>query len=275
MVICGFAAANVSFATAPYNSPVIDGNIGSDWHSDELLLEDGGDSPWVDNDLVALWLTWDAENLYIGLEYTVSGNGVEFYIDAGSGGSFSFRAEDGWTGAWPRDVTSDRDIEIFAGAWDGAPFDVYRAADTSSVPIGDECRSATGGSYESEVAIPWTIVYPAGFPTGAEIAVAALLVGGDGYFAADAMPNQPTVGDGEGPDNLENFEIISIDADSDGIPDFEGTYIGGTVQFSDIDSPPYPIATIEAGGFYAASSPDDGSWRLFGFHVGETTGSII
>jgi len=273
-ILCGFAVANLSFATAPYNSPVIDGNIGSDWGADELLLEDAGDSPWDSSDLTALWLTWDAGNLYFGFEYSISVNGVVCYIDCGSGGSVSFRSGDGWAGAWPRDVTSERDIEVFMGAWNGSAFEVYRATPTSSSSIGD-CLSATGGSFESEVAIPWASIFSSGFPVGAEIAVAVLLVGEGGYFAGDAIPNQPTVGDGEGPDNIENFEIIALDADSDGVPDFDGTYIGGTVQFTDVDSPPYPIATIEAGGFYANSSSEDGSWRLFGFHIGETTGSII
>ncbi|MCK5833387.1 hypothetical protein KAH81_06930, partial [bacterium] len=210
------------------------------------------------------------EYLYIGIHYSISENGVTCYLDCGSGGSFSFRAEDGWTGTWARDITSDRDIEIFMGAWNGGAFNIYSADENTSTSIDGECLSACSGSFDSEVGLPWTAVFPDGFPIGAEIAIATLLVGGDGYFAADAMPDQPTVGDGIGPDLLEVFETIIVDADSDGIPDFEGTFIGGTVYFSDITSPPFPLAQINAGEQSSISSQEDGSWQLTGLEVGDT-----
>ncbi|HHS50307.1 MAG TPA: hypothetical protein ENN07_04250 [candidate division Zixibacteria bacterium] len=253
----------------PYNSPIIDGNIGADWEPDELRIEDAGDSPWGGNDLEELWLTWDAHYLYIGIRYTISGNGVVCYIDCGDGGTGSFRTEDGWTGAWPRDVVSTRGINIFMGAWDGAPFDVYRADATTSTAITGECITATGGAFDSEIAIPWTTIYPDGFPVGAQFAIAVLLVGGDGYFAADGMPDQPTVGEGERPSVMQVFLNVQVDTDSIGIPDFAGTYIGGTVSFADADSPSFPIATARAGDNIATSSPLNGSWMLAGYSVGE------
>lgn len=261
---------------APYNSPVIDGNIGSDWVPDENILSDpADDSPWGGNELRELWLTWDVNNLYIGIEFSVSGNGLTVYLDVVDGGTMSFRDEDGWAGAWRRDVTSDRGIDIYLGGWDGAAMNVYSASDSNSTDIGGFCETATGGSYQAEAKIPWDQIYPGGMPFGAELAIASLLVGGDDYFAADAMPDQPTVGDGEGPDNLENFHTVAVDADSNGVPDFSGTYIAGTVHFSDIDTPPYPIATISPfEGPVVQSSPDDGSWEIYGYAVGDTISFI-
>ncbi|HDR91418.1 MAG TPA: hypothetical protein ENN75_04115, partial [candidate division Zixibacteria bacterium] len=275
LVICVFAA--VCSAFAPYNSPIIDGVIGSDWQGDENILSDPpDDSPWGGNELRELWLTWDADNLYIGVEFSVAGNGIAIYIDADDGGTVSFRGEDGWEGAWRRDVTSDRGIDLFLGGWDGSALSVYTAGETNSTDISGFCETATGAGYEAEAKIPWNQIYPSGMPVGAELAVAVLLVGGDDYFAADAMPDQPTVGDGAGPDNLENFQIVSVDSDSDGVPDFEGTYVAGAVVFSDVDSPPFPVATLTPSvGPVVQSSPDDGSWELFGYAVGDTIGQIV
>ena len=274
-LLFGLALASFALAAAPYNSPIIDGNIGGDWRVDEeLLVDTPGDSPWGGNDLASLWVTWDAANLYLGIDYSVDGNGLTAYLDVGDGGSISFRSEDGWSGAWPRAVTSDRDIEIFLGAWDGAAPGVYRAYPDSSTDVGGSCPSASGGSYHAEVAIPWSILYPSGVPVGAEIGAAVLLVGGDGYFAADAMPNQPTVGDGEGPDNLENFQTISVDADSDGVPDFSGVAVPGRVTFEDIPIPPFPGAEISYnvnGDFFGETFSDSlGYFSLTGVADGDT-----
>ena len=272
--LCLFAV--IASAYAPYNSPIIDGVIGTDWDSDENILSDPpDDSPWGGNELRELWLTWDADNLYIGVQFSVAGNGITVYIDADDGGTVSFRDEDGWEGAWRRDVTSDREIDIFMGGWDGSPLNVYRAGETNSTDISGFSESATGAGLEAEVRIPWNQIYPTGMPVGAELAVAVLLVGGDDYFAADAMPDQPTVGDGEGPDNLGNFQIVAVDADSNGVPDFSGTYIAGNVIFSDIVSPPYPIATIiPSEGPIVQSSSEDGGWQLYGYSIGDTIAEI-
>ncbi len=268
-------AAFALLAIAPYNSPIIDGAIEADWKPDENILSDPpNDSPWSGNELCELWLTWSADHLYIGIEFSVSGNGVTVYIDADEGGTSSFRAEDDWEGAWRRDVTSERPIDIFMGGWNGSAMSVYRAGTTNSIDISGFCESSTGAGFEAEVKIPWAQIYPSGMPVGAEIAVAVLLVGGDDYFAADAMPDQPTVGDGAGPDILENFQIVAVDSDSDGVPDFAGTYIAGFVRFSDIDTPPYPVATINCAGRFGESSTSDGSWQLHGFAVGDTLASL-
>lgn len=282
LVACGFAVAALTAAPAlaapqaPYNSPIIDGAIGSDWEIDENVLSDlPDDSPWGGNELRELWVTWDVDNLYIGIEFSVSGNGMTVYIDAGSGGTISFRSADGWSGAWARDVTSERDIEIFMGGWDGADLNAYRADSSSSIDISGQCESSTGTGFDSEVALPWDEIYPGGFPVGAEIRIATLLVGGDDYYAADAMPDQPTVGDDTGPDVLENFQTIAVDADSDGVPDFGGTYIGGTVRFEDVVTPPYPVARIHGYSTYTYSSTDDGSWQIYGPEIGDTLGEII
>lgn len=281
MLLCGFAPIALWAMPAPYNSPIIDGTIGSDWDTDDIhIIDSSDDSPWAGNEIYGMWITWDSENLYIAVDYTLSANGLSVYVDAEEGGTVDFRADDGWTGAWPRDVTSDKPIDLFLGSWSGAPFDIYNANEDNSTDIGAYCHSATGELYNAEALIPWDIVFTGGFPIGAKINIACLLVGGDNSYAGDALPDQPDVGDDEGPDNLTNFETISLDSDSNGIPDYQGTYIAGSVSFSDIDDPPFPVVNIYyqnplGEDYFSSSSTDDGSWAIYGLSTGDTLSSIL
>jgi len=76
-----------------YNTPTIDGRVttdpaADDWESDELAWRDpNNDNRWgpSDGDLVDLYVTWDADSLYVGVKTTNGpssyGNGYLVYID--------------------------------------------------------------------------------------------------------------------------------------------------------------------------------------------------
>ncbi len=93
-----------------YNTPTIDGSINiaaGDWDSDELIVDDpNDDSAWgASSEMNNLWLTWDADNLYVGIEYTASGNAMIVYLDMSIvGGETDFNSNNGYTGAYPRNI---------------------------------------------------------------------------------------------------------------------------------------------------------------------------
>ncbi|MCD6417452.1 hypothetical protein J7M00_01550, partial [bacterium] len=287
---CIFLVSAVFFAFAvPYNTPTIDGVITispDDWDADELRGDDpADDSYWgTANDFDDIYLTWDADFIYFGLKYTVSDNGMVLYIEASiDGGVVDFNSTRGYMGAYPRNITfpDSVGIDFFIGSWNGAGPFVYLAADSNSVEITSSCPTATGGNFVQEIAVPWGVIFDdvGGIvPPNLNLKVVGVIVGGDDYGAGDAVPDNPSVDGGEGPNLLTEYVEIPVDEDGDGIPDFSGEAVAGTVFFNDstFTSPPYPVATISAydhtsGDFVASafSSADDGAFLIAGFSVGD------
>jgi hypothetical protein len=65
-------------------TPTVDGTIGTDWGSDQLLTTSSTASSWGAglNELRALHVCYDATNLYVGIEGTVeAANGIVLYLD--------------------------------------------------------------------------------------------------------------------------------------------------------------------------------------------------
>ena len=271
----------------PYNSPTVDGVIeisAADWDSDELVGDDpADDSHWLGNDIDNIYLTWDANYLYIGVEYEISDNAMIIYFEDGTpGGVTDFNSERGYSGAFPRNITfpDSVGIDFIVASWNGDGPYVYLTAEGTSTDLTGECLAATGDSYSQEVAIPWSVIYPDAEGTvipGAQLRIVGVIAGGDNWGAADAVPDNPSVDGGEGPHLLTEFITVPLDTDGDGIPDFSGGALYGTVHFDDpqFASPPYPAAQISvypAGGNLAVasavSSPEDGSFILAGLDTG-------
>ena len=274
----------------PYNSPTIDGTISvspDDWDSTELVVEDpNDDSYWgTTNDFHNIWLTWDANFLYLGLEFTVSDNAMIVYIETGiSGGVSDFNSTRGYSGAYPRNITfpDSIGIDLMVADWNGATPSVFKISDSSSAEITSSCLSASGDSYQQEIAIPWNTIYPDAeniVLDGARLKIVGVIAGGDNYGACDAAPDNASVDGGEGPHLLDNLITIAVDSDSDGIPDYSGSAVSGTVSFDDtmFAEPPYPVASVEAyisetSELFATanSSSDDGSYLLAGLQIDST-----
>ncbi|HHE37635.1 MAG TPA: T9SS type A sorting domain-containing protein [Candidatus Cloacimonetes bacterium] len=212
----------------PYTTPTIDGDL-SDWDLDELRVDDPTtDSAWGSgNEFDNLWVTWDAVNLYVGIEYTASDNAMIVYFDMGiTGGETDFNSGNGYAGAYPRNITFDSadDIDLMIASWNsGSPW-VWNIVDNASNEIGGSCVIA--GTTTAELAIPWLSIYgdltPCIVPTGAVIKAVGVIAGGDNWGACDSAPdNSDTNGDG-GPDHLTNLWTTNLDSNpEDCIPDFE------------------------------------------------------
>ena len=70
---------------APYHKILVDGDLG-DWSSGEKIVNDSSDGEFL-NRIDALFVTWDGENLYLGINHKVDGNGLLLYLDKNYGSS--------------------------------------------------------------------------------------------------------------------------------------------------------------------------------------------
>lgn len=249
LVLAGAAAGNT------YNHPTIDGHVTTgpnDWEADELAYEDPDDDCRYypsDGDLVDLYVTWDADSLYVGLTTTNGpggfGNGYVLWIDTD--------VQDGITGAtdflsadfYQRQVTfSDFGADVVMGGWNlPLHFDAKYCTDpTSTTPFEEFRSSCNPGWRHVEAAFSWNGLYGLGegvVPGGTTLRFIAAVVGGDGSGPYDALP---TTASGIETDSgtpydatidLDRSVEVRVDKNGDGVPDIDyphdGTIAGAVV----------------------------------------------
>ena len=245
-----------------YNSPYVDGHVTlavNDWDADELGVADApNDCRYApsDADLKDLYVTWDADSLYVGFT-TVNGpggygNGYLVFIDTD--------AQEGITGA--TDFTSadfyarkirfpTMGADVIMGAWGGSgsfptTIEVRACSDpTQTTPVSDAYSQGNPGWKHMEVRVSWNGLFGLGqgvVPVGTTLRFIAAVVGGDGSGAYDAMPTSST-GVESNPatpwnayTDLDEYHEVVVDGNWDGVPDAgypPSGSISGTVTLDD------------------------------------------
>ncbi|MCK4510499.1 hypothetical protein KAW64_02120, partial [bacterium] len=244
-----------------YNTPTIDGRVSTeegDWQTDELAWRDpNNDNRYhpTDGDLVDLYVTWDADSLYVGLKTTNGpgsyGNGYLVYIDTD--------AQNGITGAtdmssatdYGRKITfSTMGADVMMATWNLSMGDVsfWHCSDPENMTDVDETYTQINpGLQHIEFGIDWNGIYGLGraeVPPGTTLRIICAVVGGNGSGAYDALPTSSTGYESSSStpwDALTELDIyveFPVDADGDGVPD-EGYppngKISGTATLDDLD----------------------------------------
>jgi alpha-amylase len=228
---------NTDTLIATYGKPVIDGNISisdSDWLEEWRIVADPDtDSFWhpvdsLDNELMGIFATWDADSLYIGVDYVINDNynTLMLYIEAGlPGGVTNFNSNSGYVGDYAKNFRfrSNDAIDFFAVAYylDVPLF--YKAESNNSINLSAETNSKRGdNARSSEMAVAWNTLYNLGaglIPQNVSMKFVAVVAGGFNYGGGDSAPDNPDIDGNAGPDSLINFAAIFPDQDGDGIPD--------------------------------------------------------
>ncbi|MBD3367037.1 MAG: hypothetical protein GF405_02535 [Candidatus Eisenbacteria bacterium] len=234
------AALAIPAAAETWNTPTIDGVVSvglDDWDADDWAIDDPDNDcryPDSDPDMDDLYVTWDADSLYVGIITADPpggfGNGYVLWID--------IDFQDGITGAtdfsnadfYARNVTfNGAGMDVVLGAWnlEGPLFKgCVDPTATTDMP-GARAASDTAARH-IEGAISWVGLYgpqPETVPEGTTLKFVAAIVGGDGSGAYDAMPT--TMSGVEQDDatpfnetiDLDVFYTAIVDGDLDGIPD--------------------------------------------------------
>ena len=196
-----------------FHSIQIDGE--NDFSPDEaVVIDDANDSYWSSqNELDTLFLTWNAETLFIGCSYTLNNNALLIFLDTETGGIDNANGLD-W---YPRDVRfSGAKPDFLVALWncDLSLGGVRKLGEnTSPVSYRGINSGSPGEKNFLEVAIPFELL---GNPQ--KISLTALICGGDYAGAGDVMPDDPSVR-GSGNAIINIFREITIDGDGDGVPD--------------------------------------------------------
>ncbi len=75
-----------ALAVVPFDTPTVDGDVGTDWHVGSLLGMNTNASTWENNSVSTLHAAYDKDNLYVGIAGSVeSQNAIVVYIDVDYG----------------------------------------------------------------------------------------------------------------------------------------------------------------------------------------------
>ncbi len=144
----------------------------------------------TNNEIRGIYLTWDLEYLYIGMDYTLEDEkSFILYIDTDEvrTGETNFMNGSGYTGAFQANVTTDTDIDVmialFNPSGNGADgsLNLYRVNDNSTTTLTISSSNAGGAgsgnfNYFSEIRIEWTGangIYTSSIPNNATIKIGA------------------------------------------------------------------------------------------------------
>lgn len=263
-----------ALAARTYNSPYVDGHVtvaANDWDADELGVTDpANDCRYYpsDGDLTQLYVTWDADSLFVGVTTTngpgTYGNGYLLFIDTD--------AQNGITGAtdftsanfYPRRVRfTAMGADVVMGGWNlPVTFDVrYCSNPAQTTPFTDVVTQCNPGWQHFEARFSWNGLFGLGqgvVPSGTTLRFIAAVVGGDGSGAYDAMPTSST-GVESSPatawnayTDLDRCHEVVVDGNGDGVPDAgypPGGSISGTVTLDDPgDTETIVTVTARLGG---------------------------
>jgi len=220
-----FLCFSFSWAETPHTI-TIDGII--DFSRDELIVDDSStDSFWGSyNEIDNLYLTWDANFLYLGGDYVVSNNAFILFLDLGLGSGDRDVNNLDW---YPRDFQfSGAEAEFILALWDANIFTggVRKitgdgTTEEVSVLISNSASHDNKGSIEA--GISWENIFGMGkgrVKQGSILKLVAVIAGGDHSGGSDSAPDNEGVRGG-GSTRLRTFFQISIDSDNDGWPDLK------------------------------------------------------
>lgn len=229
--------ANLDTVIATYGKPVIDGNIikgNEDWRLEWLVVADSDtDSYWrpvdtLNNELLGIYSTWDADSLYIGIDYKLNDtyNTMMVYIDAGiPGGVTNFNGQQGYYGDYAKNFRfrpADA-IDFFIPAYNQTAPGMFKIVDSTSSNMTTKINGKRGqNAFGAEVAVAWNDLYGLGvglIPPGVKLKIVSLIAGGLNYGAGDSAPDNPDVNGNAGPDSLINLALVEPDKNNDGLPD--------------------------------------------------------
>jgi len=221
-----------------YGKPVIDGiiNVGTgDWLEQWRIVADSDtDSYWstppdsVDNEIFGIFSTWDADSLYLGIDYIIDDNynTMMLYLDAGiSGGLTNFNSNQGYNGDYAKNFRFRQvdGIDYFLATYYLNTPLLYKTTTNSSEDISPLANRRRGNNAcDLEIAFAWNDIYNLGsgkVPNNVLLKMVSVVSGGLNYGGGDSAPDNPDIDGNAGPDSLINLAFISPDSDGDGIPD--------------------------------------------------------
>lgn len=236
----------------------IDGRFDAGEWEPYHALADSNDSAWTaSNEIDRLTVSWDDTYLYLGIDGIVTGNSWLLYLDVDPGtaiGETDLTAIDAWErGASFTASGFAADFQYgcyqHQSAWDGDSFWELTSPTTTTdrtaeVVLAHDAAHAYGAAGGSEMAIPWSVLYPgaaATIPANAQISLAASVCWDpepSGELGGDSVPNNST----SVLPIIDSVWTLAVDQNGDGEPDaWSPTAVPESPRFMAVTAWPNPF----------------------------------
>lgn len=276
------ACVTASALAVPFHTPTVDGVItgdGTDWDAADRVVDDIAD----DNisarqaNLRRLWLTWDADRLYLGVTYQDFGTEVATLVKDALTVYLDLDADVGPTNAALLDslpsnvmLPTGHHIDFIIGRtaadeFSGGKPRAFLVTDTTgtvraasnSITAAQGYNTGTVAENKAlfpfwlngEIAIPWSVLYPELGGSVPERAVikAIAFIGRDNPTrnGIDPAPNNVGFDGGSGAVNVTAMHASVIDANGDGVPDPANATISGLATLPLDDGTAHLTVTAE------------------------------
>lgn len=283
--VCAWAAPAAAVTEPDLSGRMTIDGYTNDYSPDEAVFgltaaglpeEAPDDSRWSpQNDVRQIRISWDVRRLYVAVEGTIWGNNMILAIDSMTErGVSTMSLLNSWRRAF--DFVPGFDPDLFACTWDEntAPRLLrHQSGNVVSDDLPGALFQASATFFRDlpntsmEFAIPWSVVFPgltrdtvmdvgAGpqdvttIPACVDLRLAAFVTGGpDGVSGPDSAPNNLTGHpvDYLIPVTIDNWAIVTVDADCDGVADI-GIEPRSRTAFHDVST---PVARPTWGGLKA------------------------
>jgi carbohydrate-binding DOMON domain-containing protein len=227
-----------------------------DWYPADLVVNDKADDGAIRSaNIRRLWLTWDADSLYVGVTYQdfAPNEALRVYCDLGRGvGTANLAELDTFAGNFRFEEGQLCELVIgrpAAEAFPGASPEVHLVTDasgttediTSLVARAQAFNTGTLAQAQSarfafwlnaEFAIPWSVLYGEGAPVPDYAVLKAVAVAARAsatHNGIDSAPDNAGLDGGTGTVLLGNLHASVLDIDGDGTIDPADASITGTV----------------------------------------------
>lgn len=214
-------------STTTYHTIQVDGNL-QDWTSDELVIPDApNDCAVTGNEIYGIYMTWDANYLYVGASYKLQNKALLILLDRGIGKGVHDINNLNW---YPRNFQFfGMNADIIIALWNadlgtGGVREITgeiinNRMNTRPFPgVLVQNRAVSGDSGGIEVALPFSSLFPDGIPEGAKIKAVSVIAGSDNEGGVESAPDNPWVRPFQASAIRRIVEII-LDSNTDGVPD--------------------------------------------------------
>lgn len=250
----------------PFHAPTVNGTItadGVDWDPADRVIDDSGDDNTAtrQSNVRRLWMTWDADNLYLGLTYQdfAADDALSLYLDLDRGVG---PANAALLDSIPANVVlpAGHHIDFVIGRpaaqmYPGFKPRVFRVTDATGTvqPVFPQVTMAQANDTGTapadkalwplwntvEVAIPWAVLYPdlgGGVPGFAAIKALAFIGHADAALnGIDPAPNNPSFNNTTSVAAVTAMHASVIDITGDGVPDPANASLSGTATLPSDD----------------------------------------
>lgn len=178
----------------------LNGNVLNNFRGDQIGSNNIS-SPWGPNNIIkGLYLAYNTSDLFIGINENISENSLMVFLTNVSGAIYGTYNIAGLN-TWNRDINFSQPMNYFAAVYFSglnsgpstpAAFSISSYITSTNSPVATQIQSSfvfNSANNTTEIAIPWSGMFPDGYSGVLNFGISAFVVGGSGSYVGSGIPH--------------------------------------------------------------------------------------